>query len=107
MELHFFYNNYIFFVSAIFFLHCNEYVCNAGLHQNMYKLQSFFNSFHALIECVCILGWPAQKSPSYEWGIWIKQGLFELNIPDQLIIGGMDIKLSPPSYKEKDDENAI
>ena len=51
--------------------------------------------------------WPAQKYPSYEWEIWIKQGLFELNIPDQLIIGGMDIKLSPPSYKEKDDENAI
>ena len=56
---------------------------------------------------MCISWWPAQKSPSYEWEIWIKQGLFELNIPDQLIIGGMDIKLSPPSYKEKDDENAI
>jgi len=24
------------------------------------------------------------------------EGLFVLNIPDQLIIGGMDIKLSPP-----------
>jgi hypothetical protein len=33
--------------------------------------------------------------------------LFELNIPEQLIIGGMDIKLSPPSFMEKDDENTI
>ena len=67
----------------------------------------FFNSYHALIEYVCISWWTAQKSPSYEWEIWIQLGLFVLNIPDQLIIGGMDIKLSPPSYKEKDDENAI
>ena len=67
----------------------------------------FFNSYYALIEYVCISLWRAPKSHSYEWEIWIKQGLFELNIPDQLIIGGMDIKLSPPSYKEKDDENAI
>jgi hypothetical protein len=68
-------------------------------------------SYHALIEYVCISWWPAQKSPSYEWDIWIQQGLFELNIPEQLIIWGMDIKLSSPSkplsYKEKDDENAI
>ena len=39
------------------------------------------------------------------------EALFELNVPDQLIIVGMDIKLSSPSkplsYKEKDDENAI
>ena len=67
----------------------------------------FFNSYHALIEYVCISWWPAKKSPSYEWGIWIQKGVFVLNIPDQLIIGGMDIKLSLPSYKEKDDENAI
>ena len=67
----------------------------------------FFNIYHALIESVCISWWAAQKSPSCEWEIWIQQGLFVLNIPDQLIIGGMDIKLSPPSYKEKDDENAI
>jgi len=38
------------------------------------------------------------KNPLHnEWEIWIQQGLFVLNIPDQLIIGGMDIKLSPPS----------
>ena len=73
MELHFVYNNYIFFVSAIFFLALNEFVCIIPFkHLNR------------------VVG-----------------GLFVLNIPDQLIIGGMDIKLSPPSYKEKDDENAI
>ena len=65
------------------------------------------NIFLALNEYVCILWWPAQKSPSYEWEIWLQQGLFVLNIPDQLIIGGMDIKLSLPSYKEKDDEKPI
>ena len=57
----------------------------------------FFNIYHALIEYVCISWWPAKKSPSYEWGIWIQQGVFVLNIPDQLIIGGMYIKLSPLS----------
>jgi hypothetical protein len=60
-----------------------------------------------LIEYVCISWWPAQKSPSYEWDIWIQQGLFELNIPEQLIIWEMDIKLSLPSFMEKDDENTI
>ena len=67
----------------------------------------FFNIYHALIESVCISWWAAQKSPSYEWDIWIQQGLFELNIPEQLIIWEMDIKLSLPSFMEKDDENTI
>ena len=67
----------------------------------------FFNIYHALIESVCISWWAAQKSPSYEWEIWIQHGLFELNIPEQLIIWEMDIKLSLPSFMEKDDENTI
>ena len=77
------------------------------IYAKIYITVIFFNSYHALIEYVGKSWWPSQKSPSYEWEIWIQQGLFVLNIPDQLIIGGMDIKLSPTSCKEKDDENAI
>ena len=61
----------------------------------------FFNIYHALIEYVCISWWPAQKSSSFEWGIWIKQGLFVLNIPDQLIIGECTLNQVPHHKGER------
>ena len=64
MKLDIVYNNYIqFFVSAIFFLALNGYVC--------------------IIPFKCL-----KK---------VVGGLFVLNVPDQLVIGGMDITLSPPA----------
>ena len=52
-------------------------------HTDIIQITVFFNSYHAVIEYVCISWWPAQIYPSYEWEIWIQQKLFVLNIPEK------------------------